>query len=167
MAEKILDPEYVDLEKTRVRFKIVHENGLENVAELTVPKGKQKGVNKYWDMIVEQFDIEEMRQRRNRIETERRQRERHHAEKMKNQGEINRLRHLFDSKSKVFELPFISEADVEVKSAVRRAPTFEILTFIVNDLTKKFMEENDMDYNDFLDYLEDLEDEKEEMKNDG
>lgn len=161
MVEKILNPEYVDLEKTRVRFKIVYDNGVETVAELTVPNNKRRGLNKYWDRIMDEFDIEEMRQRRNRIESELRNQKKHAEEKRKTQEKVVALKTLFNEKTKVLELPFIREANTDVKSAIRRAPTKAVLDFIVMDLTKKFMTEKGMDYNDYLDYLDDLEEEAE------
>jgi len=81
MKEQILNPEYIDIEKTRVRFKLINEYGIENIAELTVPNNKKRGVNKYWDLIMDEFDIEEMRQRRNRIEAEKMRQNRHREEK--------------------------------------------------------------------------------------
>ena len=161
MSEKILNPEYVDLEKTRVRFKIVYENGIESIAELTVPNNKKRGVNKYWDRIMDEYDIEEMRQRRNRIETELINQKKHSEEKRKTQEKVLALKTLFNEKTKVLELPFIRDADTDVKSAIRRAPTKAVLDFIVMDLTKKFMTDRGMDYNDYLDYLDDLEEEAE------
>lgn len=160
MSDTIKNPEYVDLKKTKVRFTLVSDTGVESVAELTVPQNKQRGVNKYWDRIMDEFDIEEMRNRRNILETERMRAEQHRKEKIKNEVEINRLRHLFDAKARIFELPFIKESDIETKAAIRRAPTIEVLNFIVSDITKKYIKENNMTYNDYLDYLEDLEDEE-------
>jgi len=161
MTEKIKNPEYVDLEKTRVRFKLIQESGIESVAELTVPKGKQRGLNKYWDRIMDEFDIEEMRRKRNEIEAEARMKRKHEEEKRRNEGKMVSLRELFDAKTKAFELPYIQDLDTETKSAIRRAPNLEVLNFILNDITKKFMEENNMEYNDHLDYLDDLEEEAE------
>jgi hypothetical protein len=161
MSETILNPEYVDLEKTRVRFKIVREDGIENIAELTVPNNKKRGVNKYWDRIMDEYDIEEMRQRRNRIESELRNQKKHSEEKKKTQDKVIELKTLFNEKTKVLELPFIRDAGTDVKSAIRRAPTKSVLDFIVTDLTRKFIEEQQMDYNDYLDYLDDLEEEAE------
>jgi|688.fasta_scaffold08783_15 hypothetical protein len=161
MVEKILNPEYVDLEKTRVRFKIIREDGIESVAELTVPNNKRKGVNKYWDRIVDEFDIEEMRQKRNRIEAEQRNHKKHADEKRRTQEKVIELKTLFNEKTKVLELPFIRDAGTDIKSAIRRAPTKAVLDFIVTDITRKFMENQGMDYNDYLDYLDDLEEEAE------
>jgi hypothetical protein len=161
MSEQILNPEYVDLEKTRVRFKIVSDTGIETIAELTVPNNKKRGVNKYWDRIMDEYDIEEMRQRRNRIEAEMRNQRRHSEEKRKTQEKVAELKTLFNEKTKVLELPFIRDAGTDIKSAIRRAPTKAVLDFIINDITRKFMEEQGMDYNDYLDYLDDLEEEAE------
>lgn len=161
MADKISDPEYIDLEKTRVRFKLTTEAGVESVAELTVPRNKERGVNKYWDRIMDEFDIEEMRQRRNRQEVEARNQQRHRQEKNKNRDKVLELQTLFNAKAKVLETPFIKDSDISTKSAIRRAPTIDVLNFLVHDITRKFMEENDMDYEDYLDYLDDWEEEKE------
>jgi len=158
MAEQIKNPEYIDLEKTRVRFTLVSATGVESQAELTVPPNKDRGINKYWDRIMDEFDIEEMRQRRNELEVEMRNAQSHREEKRRADFKLQQLQYLFDAKSKAFDLPFIKDGSIDTKSAVRRAPTIEVLNVIVNDLTKQFMEENDMDWNDYLDYLDDLED---------
>lgn len=157
MVEKILDPEYVDLEKTRVRFKLIQESGIESIAELTVPNNKKRGVNKYWDRIMDEFDIEKMRQKRNALESEKIKHSRHKEEKKKTEDKVLSLRLLFNKKTKVLEIPFIRDSDSETKSAIRRAPSIEILDFIVAELTKKFISENNMSFNDYLDYLDDLE----------
>jgi 4-hydroxy-L-threonine phosphate dehydrogenase PdxA len=110
---------------------------------------------------MDEFDIEEMRQRRNKIESDLRNQQKHAEEKKKTQEKVLALKTLFNEKTKVLELPFIRDADTDVKSAIRRAPSKAILDFIVMDLTKKFMTDRGMDYNDYLDYLDDLEEEAE------
>jgi hypothetical protein len=155
----IKNPEYIDLEKTRVRFVMVLEDGKEQIAEFKVPDGQRRGKNKAWDRIMDEFDIEDMRQRRNNREIEERNRINHRREKEKADVERHRLRNLFNSKTKAFELPFIKDADIDTKAAIRRAGTHELLYFFINDITRKFIEDNKMTYSEYLDYLDDLEDE--------
>jgi len=106
-----------------------------------------------------EFDIEDMRQRRKNREIEERNRINHRREKEKADVERHRLRNLFNSKTKAFELPFIKDADIDTKAAIRRAGTHELLYFFINDITRKFIEDNKMTYSEYLDYLDDLEDE--------
>lgn len=164
MSFKILDPHFVDLQKTVVRFKLVNDNGVTSTADLNVPQDFKRGVNKYWDYILDNFDVNEMRKRRNDEET-RKKKERELADKKRKAHEENiRLRNLFNKKMKAFELPFIESASNDIKSAIRRAPDDDVLSFILHQITVEFMKENDMDYIDYLDYLDDLEDKKAEEK---
>lgn len=160
MSFKITNPEFIDLEKTKVKFKLISESGIESQAELTVPPGKQRGLNSYWDYILDNFDIEKMRQARNRKETELRKQTQHALEKRKADEKRTYLKELFNLKTSAFDLPFVESAPTEVKAAIRRAPTKEVLTFILHDVTRKFMEENNMSYVDYLDYLDELEEKK-------
>lgn len=156
MAEQIKNPEYVDLQKTRVAFTIVSSSGVESRAELTVPPNKERGINKYWDRIMDEFDIEEMRNRRNQLELDMRREAQHREEKLRAQDKLRQLQFLFDAKTKAFALPYVKNADMDIKSAIRRAPSVEILNVILADTTRKFMEEQEMDWNDYLDYIDDL-----------
>lgn len=161
---KILEPEFIDLEKTRVRFKLVSDNGNVSVAEFIVPPNRARGVNEYWDRIMDEFDVEKMRKDRNDKELKaRRQREADEKKKVAAQ-ENARLRGLFEKKMKAFELPYIENAPNEVKSAIRRAPSEQFLDAVLTDQMLKFIKDNNMSYVDYLDYLEDIEDKKAEQK---
>ncbi len=48
----IKNPEFIDLEKTRVRMILEDESGKQTVAEFKVPDGREAGVNEMWDRIV-------------------------------------------------------------------------------------------------------------------
>lgn len=164
MSFKILDPHFVDLQKTVVRFRLVNETGVTSTAELNVPQDFKRGVNKYWDYILDNFDVNEMRKKRN-DEENRKKRERELADKKRKAHEENiRLRNLFNKKMKAFELPFIENASNEIKSAIRRAPDEDVLGFVLQQITADFIKENNMSYTDYLDYLDDLEDKKAEEK---
>lgn len=164
MSFKILDPNFVDLEKTTIKFKLVNEAGAVSSAELFVPKNFERGVNKYWDYILDNFDINELRKKRNEQET-RKRKERELSDKKRKAHEENvRLRNLFNKKMKAFELPFIEEASNEIKSAIRRAPDEDVLNFILNQITVDFIKNSNMTYIDYLDYLDDIEDKKAEEK---
>lgn len=161
---KILEPEFIDLEKTRIKFKIENDSGGIQPAELVVPKDGARGINQYWDLILDNYDIMELRKKRNEKELiERRQREM--KDKQRKASEENaRLRKLFDKKMKAFELPYIKDAPSDVRAAIRRAPDIEILNVFLQDITVNFIKENSMSYIDYLDYLDDLEDEKQAKK---
>lgn len=161
---KVLEPEFIDIQKTKIKFKIEADDGRISTAELTVPKDGAKGVNKYWDMILENYDINVLRKRRNEKEVLIQRRKEMEDKQRKANAENQRLRILFDKKMAAFQLPFIKESDPEIRSAIRRAPTSDILDMFLIDYTLKFMKDNNMSYVDYLDYLDDIEDKKQEEK---
>lgn len=154
---KILEPEFVDLAKTTVRFKIMSENGAISVAELKVPPNRERGVNEYWDRILDEHDVEKMRRDRNLKEL-RTQKEKEAQNKKRLAAEENqKLKQLFDKKMKAFELPYIKNNTDEIKAAIRRAPSEQFLDVVLADLMLKFMKDNNMSFVSYLDYLDDLE----------
>ncbi len=161
---KIQNPQYIDLEKTMVSFQIVKEDGTILNAQLKVPENKERGVNAYWDRIMDEFDIEVMRKQRNDLEVRRRREREVNGKKQKAAIENEKLRHLFSLKIKAFEYPFIASAPDDIKAAIRRASSVEFLNMVLNSQIERFMKENNMSYVDYLDYLEDLEEEKEKNK---
>lgn len=160
MNTKIINPFFVDLEKTIVRFQIQNTEGVISNAELKVPKNMARGVNPYWDRILDEFNIDQMRKERNEREM-RERRTREAEDKRKKAGAENeRLRRLFNRKMKAFEAFYIKEADPSIKSAIRRAPDEEFLTLIINKAMLDYMQVNNMSLLDFMDKMEEIEDEK-------
>ncbi len=160
MNYKIVEPEFIDLQKTRVRFKIVTDGVIQS-AELKVPDNQARGVNIYWDRILDEYDIKKMRDDRNNKEIRDRKTREVEDKRRKGHLENQKLKELFQLKIKAFELPFINNAEDNVKAAIRRAPTIEILNNTVNNITSKYLTDNNMTYLDYIDYLDDLEDQKE------
>lgn len=160
----IKNPQFVDLEKTKVRMTLVQENGTESVAELTVPANKERGINEFWDRIMDEFDVEKMRKDRNNLETRMRQDAEMQAKKRKATVENEKLKQLFDMKMAAFNLPFVASAADADKAAVRRAPTPLMLNLVVTQLAVKYLEENNMSFLDLFDLLDDLQDQQEAQK---
>lgn len=157
----ISDPEFIDLQKTKVRFKmLVGQNRV--VAELTVPPNQEKGVNPHWDYILENFDVEAMRQRRNAQEIKRRKFDEFQKKKIEAKKENDALVDLFNKKMSLFEMPFVSEASDDVKSAIRRSSDGFFLDFIYYNMLNKIMLDNNYNYLELLEYLEQLKEEKSE-----
>lgn len=150
---KIIDPIFVDLQKTVVRFTLVTEEGLSQVAEFKVPPNRETGVNKYWDRIVEEFDVEGMRKRRNDLEIRRSQEMEFQTKKNKANQDNAKLTRLFETKASVFEYFFIKEAPAEIKSSIRKAPDETVIQAIVSYQLQKYMEENSLTVSDIVDKL--------------
>lgn len=154
----IKNPIFIN-QKNGVRFTLVNPDGIESIAEFTIPESRARGLNKYWDYIMDNFDIELMRNQFNTKVDEEKRRNEHRHEKQKAEIERARLKQLFDEKAKVFELPFVAQGDIDTKAAIRRAPNLQILSLITQDIVRNFMKDNNMSHSDYLDYLDDLEDE--------
>lgn len=166
MKSTIRDPEFIDVAKTKVRFKLIDENGAESVAELAVPPKMARGVNPYWDRILDEFDVDKMRRDRNTKE-QRLIKQREFEDKKRKAGiENEKLKALFNAKMQAFEMPFINDAPDKVKSAIRRAPNLMLLNAVIQEQMLQFMKEKDMSFIDLFDYLDDEADKKEaEIKN--
>ena len=158
----IKNPEYVDVKKTRIRMTLVNENGAEQIAEFTVPEGRARGVNPYWDKILDEFDERAMRNRRNNIEVRRQQEAVLNDKRRKASIENDRLRQLFDTKMKCFSLPFVDEASDVDKAAVRRAPDFQMLNLVITTLAMKYMQDKGMTFIDLFDLIDDMQYAKEQ-----
>lgn len=128
---KIESPEFIDVQKTRVRFLLVAENGIKTVAELKVPDNRELGVNDHWDKIVANFDVEQMAARRNNIERKKMIEQSVLDKKRKAAIENLTLQTLFDKKLQFFNLHFINDLTYEEKSAVRRAPNETFLNIAI------------------------------------
>lgn len=157
---KIENPVFVDLEKTVVRFTMVYENGTKTVAELKVPRNREKGINPHWDRILEEFDVEKMRKDRNDLETQRRQINDFNHKKRKAAIENDKLSNLFNSKIKLFDLPFVAEATSEMKSSIRRAPNEMMLNLVLLQLVNDYMTKNEMNFLDLFDLIDEIEENK-------
>jgi len=154
MTEKIENVEFANDEYTRVRFVIVNDDkGTRQLAELRVPENYETGVNKYWDLILDQCDIETLKQERlDKIEKHREIISRE-KEKRESAKEAQELKKLFDLKSSYMKLPFVQTE--EDKSTIRKAPNEMTLNFIVQKMMDEYLEQNKMDSDEFFDEIED------------
>jgi hypothetical protein len=150
--------EFTSMEYDKVRFFIVnHDKGIETLAESTVPENFEYGVNKYWDLILDRYyTVEELKQKR--IEKEEHAKE---MAKFRHQKELSavenaQLKELFNLKSYYFKMPFVENASDSDKSLVRKAPNLFTLHYVVNKLMDKYVEENDISYDDLFEEIEDV-----------
>lgn len=151
------NPEFVDLEKTTVRVKLVYENGSESEAQFKVPADRARGVNDMWDRILDEFDVEAMRKARNDLEIRRRREIEYEDKRRKAAIQSELLRQLFDKKMSVFNLPFMNDASRDDKASIRRAPN-EILLYAAATLViQKYLQENNLTFVDLIDLIDDME----------
>lgn len=158
-------PEFIDLEKSRVRMILVAENGVETNAEIDVPKNRERGVSELWDRIMDEHDVEAMRKARNDLETRRRRDAEFQDKKRKAAIQNDILKQLFDAKTRAFELPFVQNATPQNKAAVRRAPSVHMLNMVLAVLCTEYMKDTGKSFIDIFDEIEDLQFAKEKKKN--
>lgn len=156
----IKNPEYVDLQKTTVKLTLVSENGTSTVSEFKVPQDKARGVNPLWDRVMDEFDIEKMRRDRNNLEVRRTQEKEFQEKKRKAAVESEKLRVLFDTKMKLFNLPFVSKATDREKAAIRRAPDLMMLSIVATTLAQKYIQDSGSTFLDLFDEIDDLQDQQ-------
>lgn len=164
----IKDPQFIDLQKTRVRFTLEYENGSVNVAELSIPPNGEPGINAFWDRITQEFDVQEMRRKRNDLEDQLRRDARKQQEitnrRMQAEAANRIMRELFDAKVKALALPYIENASDDIKTAIRRTPDLILLQQMLNEMRADFMKTHNMSYLQYLDYLEEVEEEQQLKK---
>lgn len=157
---KLENPHYIDLEKTQIGVTLVYDNGVKQSAVFKVPPNRERGVNPYWDRILDEFDERAMRKARNDLEIKRQEQQNFTIKKEKATKESTKLRLLFDKKMQSFELPFVKNASNGDKAAVRRAPNELILNIVLTSLAIKYLESKNMTFIDFFDELEEIEEQK-------
>ena len=150
----ITKPEFLDSEKTIIRFLLNKEDGSSSVAQFKVPEGEQKGVNPFWDKICEEYDVEELKKDTDIRIQEYKEFQEYKNKKTKAEAENRELRILFDLKAKSFDLPFIADADSSIKSAIRRSPDILTLNAIIAYNFQKYLESNNISC---LEYIESVE----------
>jgi len=153
MSFKIVSPRFINDKKEMVA-KVVFDNGRKQTISFTVPEDINQSGNKYWDYIRSNFEITELEASWDQALEQHRKAQEHRKEKEKQRPEIERLTKLFELKTEVFQIPFIQNADIETKSAIRRAPNQFLLQLIVNDVIKNHMEENKLSFHDIMDVLD-------------
>lgn len=154
---KLENPHYIDLEKTQVGVTLVFENGVKQNAVFKVPPDGEKGINPYWDRILDEFDEKAMRKERNDLEVKRIQENNFRNKKLRSSNENLRLRTLFDKKMKAFEFPFVKNASNEDKAAVRRSPDEMMLNLVLTALAIKYLQDNSMSFIDLFDRMDEEE----------
>ena len=135
---------------------LVNEDGSTEKISFSIPDEDKVGVNEYFDYIVENYHLEEIRAQYEselKIHRDNQRREKEHEQRKK---EAVELKQLFDTKAQMFELPFIKEASQDIRSALRRAPNQITLNLIAYVAFEKYLEDKKMDCVGYLDYLDEL-----------
>lgn len=141
---------------TTIRCQGVLADGTLEEIDIEVPPNDEAGVNEYFDFILNTYDIADIRAAYDVALKRHRAQQAAERDKQRRAEENKRLEVLFNSKAKIFEMPFISDSSAEVRSAIRRAPNLEILNIIVTDSFRTYLEANEMTYSDYLDHLDEL-----------
>lgn len=144
-----MNPEVLECE-------LVKEDGSTERLSFSIPHEDKVGVNEYFDYIVENYHLEEIRAQYEselKIHRDNQRREKEHEQRKK---EAVELKQLFDTKAQMFELPFIKEASQDIRSALRRAPNQTTLNLIAYVAFEKYLEDKNMDCVGYLDYLDEL-----------
>jgi len=151
---KLLKPRF--LNPQTMECDLVDEKGSVQKISFALPENEQKGVNQYFDYIVENYHLEEIKaQYESELKIHRdKQRQQQLASQRRKESE--ELKKLFDLKAQLFDMPFIKNCNQEMRSAIRRAPNTIVLNLIVSIAFETYIKENNMSCNDYLDYLDDL-----------
>ena len=139
-----------------LRCKGIRDNGSVVELELRVPENQERGVNEYFDHILDNHDwqaiVDDFKKRAERYQIG----QSHQIERQKNEAESHRLRDLFDQKAMLFKQPYIKDATPDVKSAIRRCPDHLTLSTISTSVFNKYLEDNKLSYSDYLDIIDEM-----------
>lgn len=135
---------------------VVENDGSVSKISFAIPKDEEVGVNEYFDYIVSNYHLSELRATYEAELKQHRDRQRHKQLAEQREKEAKELAHLFDAKAHLFDLPFVKESTQQFRSAIRRAPDQVTLNLIVNQAFNKYLQSKDMSCNDYLDYVDEL-----------
>ncbi len=156
MKNEILEKvEFANNELTRVRFFIVNKDtGSRQLAELSVPANFEKGKNRYWDKILEQHTVSELKDKRRKLIQLSKAQAEANKKKQKTTKESIDLRELFRYKALYMKLPFV--VTDEQKSLIRKAPNRFCLDAMVFKFMHDYINSNNPDIEDLYDEIEDI-----------
>lgn len=151
----IKNPIFVNTACDVIRLTLVKENDISTVAEFKIPENGERGINEYWDYILDNFNIDELIAHRRSIEKKYLDERKYVKQKEEAAIEANILKDLFNLKIAVFNYPFVKSASDEDKAAVRRAQDVLVLNMIITKLAHEYMEKNNLTMIQLLDLIDD------------
>jgi len=152
--EKLLKPRL--LNPSLLECDLVKLDGSVSKISFEIPQDEKAGINKYFDYIVSNYHLEEIKATYESELKAHRDRQRHEKLVKQRQKEAKELSQLFDTKAQLFDMPFVRDSAQEIRSAIRRAPDQVTLNLIVSHAFEKYLQSNNMSCNDYLDYLDEL-----------
>ena len=135
---------------------VVSNDGSVSKISFAIPENEEIGVNPYFDYILSNYHLSEIRATYEAELKEHRNRQRHNQLAEQRQKEAKELAQLFDAKAHLFDMPFVKESSQQFRSAIRRAPDQVTLNLIVNQAFNEYLQSKDMSCNDYLDYIDEL-----------
>ena len=152
--ERLIRPRYVN--PNTITCEGVRKDGSTQQLDFTVPEDEESGVNEYFDFIVENYSLKDIKAQYEVALRKHRAMQQEESDRKKRDEENERLKRLFNQKSNLFEMPFIKEGSTEVRSAIRRAPDEQILQVIAVDSFRRYLDDKNMKYSDYLNYVDEL-----------
>ena len=151
---KLLRPRL--LNPSLMECSVVLKDGTTSKISFQIPADEKIGVNEYFDYIVNNYHLEEIKATYDSELKAHRDRQRQQKLAEQRKKEAKDLAELFDVKAHLFDMPFVKESSQDMRSAIRRAPDKTTLNVIVSHAFEKYLCDKNMNCNDYLDYLDEL-----------
>jgi len=154
--KRLINPRFIN--PVEISCTCIKDDDSEMRIEFAVPDGDPpaKGQNKYYDYLIENFNLSDLKERYKNELAEHRRRQQERQDRGNAAKETERLKVLFDHKAQVFEMPFVKESAPELKSALRRASSLSMLNVLVVCAFQEYLSSKEMSYNEYLDYVDEL-----------
>ena len=152
--EKLVKPRL--LNPSLLECDLVNLDGSISKISFPIPPEEKTGINEYFDYIVANYHLDEIRATYESELKAHRDRQRHQQLIDQRKKEAQALSQLFDTKAQLFDMPFVKDSSQDLRSAIRRAPDQITLNLIVSHAFEKYLQIKDMSCSDYLDYLDEL-----------
>jgi len=139
---------------SRARLQILdEEREIVQNAELEVPENFERGKNKYWDMILDTYTVENLKEKREQRNISVEESKKLQAQRIEGAKEAEELKELFNLKSFYYNLPFVETE--ENKSTIRKAPNKLCLDYVVYKMIDEYADKYSVDTEALFDIIED------------
>lgn len=142
----IKDAKFINSKCTLMEVKIQKNSGSMLSARFAVPSEYQKGVNKYFDMVLEKFDINQLKEETQKLSEDAKKYQNWKNERQKNNEKSAQLNQLFQKKISFLESVIMKDSTVEQRKIIRKVNTLEKFLLVQHEIIKDYANHNNISF---------------------
>ena len=143
---------FINSSRTKMEVVELKEDGTTERKQVEVPAERARGVDPYFDAILDQFDIEKLSEDFKEVERKAAERRRYEDERKRAEEQRRRINALFEFKAASFNLPFVEEFEhAKLRTRIRKAKSKqEIDNMVILGMVYTVLKNQDLSFEELL-----------------